>query len=173
MSNCIVDNSALFKSLSPTAKHIASHDANEKLNKNVFGNLIQDAIESKAQNGEEFKKYLRDFEAEILAIREKNGESVRNTNGSYCFSKVSQSSTYRSNKSVICNALDAGVKLTDNDGNPLGKTALEKQRKSVVSKKMTAYERAERAANALIRVWPELQRGEAQAIRDALEDRGI
>lgn len=38
-------------------------------------------------------------------------------------------SKYRSSKSVIKTALDDGVKLTDNDGQPLGKTAIEKARK--------------------------------------------
>jgi hypothetical protein len=164
MNNCVV-NPDIFKSLTPGAQHIAQHDLNGVHAENIFKNLLDDAMQSDIKTGKEFEEFLRPFEEEILDVREANGEKVKKSDGSYCYSKVSQKSTYRSNKSVICKALDNGVPLRDIEGAPMGKTALEKAYKEIVPKStMSAHEKAQRGVTMIAKAWPDMNEDERQII---------
>lgn len=165
MSNCLV-KTEIFKNLTTIAQHIAQHDLNGVHSKNIFDTLINDAINSGASSGEEFTNFIRPYEEEILDIREANGEKVKKKDGSYCYTKVSQNSTYRSNKSVICKALDNGVALKDAEGAPMGKTALEKAYKSAPksTSSLSAFDRARRGVVMIANSWNDLSAAEKDFI---------
>ena len=167
MSNCIIDNLKNFKALSPISQHIVRHDISEVDRQNVFNNLMQDAVECGATTSQEFYEFLRPFEEEILQIRLNNGERVQTKKGKWLYTKTTSTSTYRSNKAVIGKSLDAGIPLVD--GKVIrGKTALEKLRKEKTTTIMLPSDKAGRAVVTITRVWPELDTGEREVVKNLI-----
>ena len=128
MSNAVTDNYSEIKSnLSRVAQAIAAHDYSKKATENVFKNLANFAVKHGCKSSEAFYKLLEPAEEEVLAFRESKGEKVKTKTGKWMRSKVSQSSTYSSNKHTIGKALDNGIPLLDNTGAVKGKTAIGKE----------------------------------------------
>lgn len=173
MSNCIIDNLENYNSLSDGAKPIARYDISKKSSDKNWADLGQMAVDCGATTSKEFFEYLRPFEEEILALREKNGEKVKTKAGKWLYTKVSQNSTYRTNKSVIGKALDNGVAIADADGKLIGKTATEKAYKIVTTKVSTPYGKAAKYTGYLQNLWPELdatQRAGIKGVIASLDD---
>lgn len=112
------------------SKLIIGYEANAINAEDNFKKLMQVAISNNCRNGDEFAAVLLPGEVKVLEAREKYGQRVRTKDGKWLISKVCSTSTYSSNKSVICKALDAGVPLTTDLGTTAGKTAIEKALKN-------------------------------------------
>ena len=92
------------------ADWIRQADAADDNLKEIRGTIFRQQVAGSLQWG--FQEYWNSLEETYKAMF---GEAIP--------------SKYRSSKSVIKTALENGVALTDDDGQPLGKTAIEKARK--------------------------------------------
>ena len=153
------------------AMHIAAHDVSAAYGEDNWANLARDCIRSGAENKQEWEDYLAPIEIEILKLREKGGETgLQTKGGKWKLSKVSHNSSYRSNKSVLGNALDAGLVIVDGEGKAIPKSQLEKLLKGESAESVrvpkSAYERALSAATTIITLWPQLSGDEQLVISD-------
>ena len=159
------------------AMHIAAHDVSAAYGEDNWANLAKDCVRSCVLDKEQWELYLQPIEIEILKLREKGGETgLQTKGGKWKLSKVSHNSSYRSNKSVLGNALDAGLAIVDSEGKAVPKSQLEKLLKGEeiagVRVPKSAYERALSAATTIISLWPQLSEVEQAAINGQLFCRG-
>lgn len=120
-----------FSGLNPYDKYIASFGMNETHKKQCWNELVKrfDHVE----DAENFKEFISADEEKFMLTLESLGYEVRNSKGNLSMNTAMPSSTYRSAKSVFYKALKAGVKVVDDEGKPKGKTAVERETKSVTT----------------------------------------
>jgi hypothetical protein len=174
--NPILTKMDRVQGLSRVAQHIVRHDVSGQYSADVYGDLCKDAVESGAKTKEEWENYLRPAEESVLALREEAGETgLKTKGGKWKLTKVSHNSTYRSNKSVLGNAIEAGLHLVNSDDHPIPKSVLEKALKkggsgvAGVRVPKTAEERVEAATTTLIKLWPDLSPSKQHEIRLRME----
>lgn len=165
MSNPILTVLDDVESLPTVARHIVQHDMSGQFQENVYADMVRDAVDSLVYSKESWEDYLRPYEEMVLSIREKAGETGLKTKaGKWKLSKVSHNSSYRSNKSVIGNALDKGLHLYNEDGAPKPKSQLEREIKGIVPDdsnevvtrvRRTPYERCLEAITSIIKLSPQ------------------
>lgn len=179
--NTILDN---LDKVSTDAMVIANHDVNQQHGNVVWKNMINQAeslLKSSGLGHPEnlahfYNEHMRDFEEEILTIRYAAGEDVQKKDGSWKYSRASQNSSYRSNKSVISNAIENSVSLTETDYEsgediPVPKSKLEKDTKAARTTitTPTAFERATGYVTKLKNVAGELSDVERHDISESLK----
>ncbi len=122
----------------PIADLIQSYEGNDANAEDNFKTLVGTAVRCGCTSRETLDDACWPGELEVLEFRASMGEDVcyyepdgvtidyNKGKQGYKVSKITTKSTYSSNKAVVGKALDAGVPLLDSEGNPVGKTALEK-----------------------------------------------
>ena len=144
-----IDWDAVANGLDDTGKTVTNiihgHEVNNDLDKENFKQLIEltdnpDVVDSKS-----YKGLLVPGETAIVRSKYFSGELTKDQaqckNGKWKLSKCCSVSTYGSNKSVICQCLDAGISLKDDQGNWKGKTALQAELKEGKGDTKTPYEK--------------------------------
>lgn len=168
-----------MKEFSPVAQHVLQHDANGEHGEKVWDTMVLDAAGSGASTKKEYEAFLRPYELEILQARWDDGDySVKRTTkkgDKWLISKVCKFSTYRANKSAIGTAIENGVPLLDDNGNPRAKTKeVEKDIKATKEVRETSnYEKAMKHAKNLVQIYPSLHVEERAAIDGFLGTNGI
>lgn len=178
MENVILTVLDDVESLPAVARHIVQHDMSGQFQENVYADMVRDAVDSAVCNKAAWEEYLRPYEEMILSMREKAGETgLKTKGGKWKLTKVSHNSSYRSNKSVIGNALDKGLYLYNEDGAPKPKSQLEREIKGEVEVtpgaervRRTPYERCLEAITSIIKLYPQCSDDEQEHIDTALKE---
>ncbi len=117
--------------LSDGANIIRTHELGAEVANQAWSNAVKDAVASACTDKDDYLEYRKKFEEEILQKMLDAGDSTVKKGYHYPirwnYTKVCKNSTYRSNKSTIAKAIEAGVPLLDTDGNPVAKSALSKE----------------------------------------------
>lgn len=131
----------LYEASTPEERLILDHDLNKSHSTKKYREQVLEAVKivddcpagyDAKQKCEHFKCVKERHEIGILKRkRELFGTKIHKRNGSYNFSKLSDNSTYKSNKNAITRAIETGVPLLDNDGNPVPKNHLAKQAREI------------------------------------------
>jgi glutamate formiminotransferase len=167
-----------FGKLSEAAKVAAQWDMNETHKDTCWQKMVEDAAAMSFKTGEEYIVYRNRVDTEILNIKEQAGEKVRDKKGNYQFSKVTKSSTYRANKSMISRAIDNGIPLSEIDPTTSEQTIvprskLGKRVRDAVSVPLTAYIRSQKAVQTLEKQWELLSSEERKSIAKAIAESAL
>lgn len=176
MENSILSVLDDVEQLPVVARHIVQHDMSSKYSENVFSDMVMDALASGAYNKKAWENYLLPYEEMVLFLREKAGETgLKTKSGKWKLSKVSHNSTYRSNKSVIGNALDKGIRFYSDEGKLKSKGEIERELKGETTTdgaaervRKTPYQRCLEAANVIKKLKVQLDVNELEDIRQEL-----
>jgi hypothetical protein len=114
---------------------VVGYEATKLSGVDNWNRQVQFAVDSGCYDKDSFNAACLPGELEVLEYRHLQGENVKTKGGKWKMSKVCSNSSYSSNKAVIGGALDAGVYLTDDDGNVKPKSALEKEIKEAKDEK--------------------------------------
>mgnify|MGYP001549065464 FL=1 len=153
--------------ISPDAMTIVNYDINQRHGETVWDGVVKHAADvikgytDPAYASERYQAETKILEEEILEVRFGAGEEgLKKKNGEWNYSKVSQNSSYRSNKSVIIKAIEAGVQLTDGI-DPVPKSKLEKETKTAVSAtsdpEKSDYEKACTVVETLYKLYKKIE----------------
>jgi hypothetical protein len=143
--------------LSGAAEIIRGYEISADLDSNNWSDQVKLALDSMTTTKDDWYEYCwQNGELAVLTMRLQAGDNVQTKSGKWKKSMVCTKSTYSANKSVIGNAIDAGVVLME-DGEVRGKTAVEKDireanpatTKSNPQKFMEALARAEKATEGM------------------------
>lgn len=173
MENVILTVLDDVEGLPVVARHIVQHDMSSKYSENVFSDMVMDAFDSGVDNKKAWENYLLPYEEMVLFLREKAGETgLKTKSGKWKLSKVSHNSTYRSNKSVIGNALDKGIRFYSDEGKLKSKGELERELKGETTTDGTAervrktpYQRCLEAITTIIKMAPQCSETEYNDVR--------
>jgi len=147
---------------------IAQFAVGEESTKNAYGVLAREA--GNFSSVDIFDGACRASEEAYMEAFYMDDPAARKGNGEWKF-RTYLPKAYSSSKSVLRNALLYGINITDGNGIPLGKSALEKAikaKKDGDKPEKTPDEKALSALNMLTSCWHELEESTRAIIRDTL-----
>lgn len=140
----------------------------EESSKQAYNSLALSLIQAGVKNKEESLAYLKEGEDRYMEEFCSDVPEAKKKGGGWKYRSYLPGA-YSSAKSVLSNALEAGVSLTDEEGKVKGKTALEKETKTLKGEsapELPPFEIAISYLNKLANVWNSLDSDERADIQD-------
>lgn len=113
-----------YGDLTEYEKYIANFGMNETHKAQCWNEMVNRFAH--VDHAPSMKEFIEADEEVFMLKLESQGHTVRNSRGKLSMNVAMPSSTYRSAKSVLYKAKVEGVKVIDAEGNPRGKTAVER-----------------------------------------------
>ena len=122
--------------VNPLANVITDYQASEQFEKDKWGDAVRLAFDTsliRSRTADEWKTYYTEAEAEQVAARMAAGENIHMTKAGKVVASKAFPKTWNTDKSIIGKALEAGVDLFDDMGEPKPKSALQEEYKEAGS----------------------------------------
>lgn len=168
----------LYDKLTPAQRVSVQGDVSESYAVNWWETMVRDANSLGNVEGSDYKHYREQCDNIVIDIMISNGADPsehKTKNGRYIigsmFANPKAYNNYRSNKSIIAKALDAGIPLLSSDGQPIAKSEVQRQIKATVATDKalaSPYERAMKYARLLGEVMPALTDSERDTVLSAV-----
>ena len=144
----------------PLADVITNYAAAEQYDTDKWGEMVRltfKADDGTVMDADEWKNYYLDAELEQAAVRESAGEVIPHTKKGVIIASKAFPKTWNTDKAIIGKALAEGIELFDDDGQPKGKTALQKEYKDAdKDTDKTAFEKIMTTINTLNTLYGQL-----------------